>query len=146
MKIIIKSIVSNIIKNKPTHITSVFKDYLVFDEPIEFLKRKYEIVDIKSRIAKLTEFHNIYFKVFPNYIMIPEKYYMYKNIERKQRAIDELQYCKMVNNHKNDYPELRFSNHSKLFNESYMNHISIFRGKFEKEDHQIEKPDLFSLF
>lgn len=92
-----KTIVDNIIKNRATHVTSNFKDYLVYDEPIEFLKRYYRIKDMSKRLSNLTKFHNVYFKVFPNYIVFPEKHYMYKNIERKQRVIDDKQYCKMLN-------------------------------------------------
>lgn len=63
-----KIIISDIIKNKSTHLTSIFKEYLVFDEPIEFLKRIYSMKENKSKLNKLNDFHNTYFKVFPNYI------------------------------------------------------------------------------
>ena len=43
------------------------------------------------RLPKIFAFYDKYSKVFPNYIGIPEKRFMFKNIERKQRAIDEKQ-------------------------------------------------------
>lgn len=126
-----KFTINDIIRNKPTHITSVFKEYLVFDEPIEFLKRDYRMSEIKVKMRKLTDFHNTYFKVFPNFILLPEKYYMYKLIERKQRVIDDVQYRMMLKEQREKYPNAKFSD---LFNTSYMKHISTFRSKFEKED------------
>lgn len=114
--------------------TSVFKEYLVFDEPIEFLKRTYSMKENKSKLNKLNEFHNTYFKVFPNYIWIPEKYYMYKNIERKQRVIDDQQYRVMMKSNANLDKLLDVNDRSNLFNESYMKHISTFRIKFNAEE------------
>ena len=129
-----KTILNNIIKNKNTHITSIFKDFLVYDEPIEFLQKEFSLKEGKEKLNKLTEFHNVYFKVFPNYIVLPEKSYMYKNIERKQRVIDDKQYWKMVNIHKKKFSFIKQKSHSKLFTESYMNNISNFKDNFEKED------------
>ena len=129
-----KIIISDIIKNKPTHMTTIFKEYLVFDEPIEFLKRNYSMKENKNKLNKLNDFHNTYFKVFPNYICIPEKYYMYKNIERKQRVIDDQQYRIMMKSNGAQENLLENSNKSNLFNESYMKHISTFRIKFNTEE------------
>ena len=126
-----KIIINDIIKNRSTHITSVFKEYLVFDEPIEFLKRYYEIYECQHKVVKLAEFHNSYFKVFPNFINIPERYYMYKNIERKQRVIDDKQYRILENRQKLRQKSKSFS---EMFDESYAKHISLFRENFEKEE------------
>ena len=43
------------------------------------------------KVKRLSEYFNSYFKIFPNYIQIAERSFMYKNIERKQRVIDERQ-------------------------------------------------------
>jgi len=42
-------------------------------------------------LFKIFEFYDKYSKVFPNYVVLPENKYMFKNIERKQRMIDERQ-------------------------------------------------------
>jgi hypothetical protein len=34
-------IINDIIYNEPTHVVSVFKDYLIYDDVSEFLKRPY---------------------------------------------------------------------------------------------------------
>lgn len=141
-----KYIMNDIIKNKPTHITSIFKEYLVFDEPIEFLKRYYFSYEWKNKLVKLTEFHNSYFKVFPNFINIPEKHYMYKNIERKQRVIDDKQYRLMRNKFKRRDNFAEEEGPGQLFNDSYHKHMSTFRSKFEKEVMPQDKFDFRNLY
>lgn len=76
-------IVNDIIYNEPTHIVAIFKDYLIFDDLSEFLKRFYDTTESTSRLPKICEFYEKYSKVFPNYVTIPENKFMYKNIERK---------------------------------------------------------------
>ena len=83
--------VNDIVYNELTHLVSVFKDYLIYDDVSEFLKRTYTYEEVLTRLPKIYAFYEKYSKVFPNYIGIPEKRYMFKNIERKQRAIDEKQ-------------------------------------------------------
>ena len=82
-------VVNDIIYNEPTHVVSVFKDYLIFDDISEFLKRGYTHSETQQRLPKVYQFYDKYAKVFPNYVSLPESKYMFKNIERKQRAIDE---------------------------------------------------------
>ena len=84
-------IINDIIYNENTHIVSVFKDYLILDDISEFLKRSYANFETRSRLIKIYEFYDKYSKVFPNYVVLPESKYMFKNIERKQRMIDEKQ-------------------------------------------------------
>ena len=82
-------IVNDIIYNEPTRLVSIFKDYLIYDDVSEFLKREYTQLEAKVRLPKIFEFYEKYSKVFPNYVILPENSYMFKNIERKQRLIDE---------------------------------------------------------
>lgn len=82
-------IINDIIYNECTHIVSIFKDYLIYDDISEFLKRFYRQDETKTRLPKIFEFYDKYSKVFPNYVILGESKYMFKNIERKQRAIDE---------------------------------------------------------
>jgi len=85
------NIVNDIVFNAQTHIVAVFKDYLIFDDIIEFLKKSYESNEVRDRLKKACDFYEKYSKVFPNYISLKEKKYMFKNIERKQKMIDEKQ-------------------------------------------------------
>ena len=84
-----QKIVSDIMYNENRHIVSVFKDYLIFDDFSEYLKRIYHLEETVERLPKVFEFYDKYSKVFPNYVVMPESKYMFKNIERKQKLIDE---------------------------------------------------------
>lgn len=41
------------------------------------------------RLPKLCEFYQKYSQVFPNFVSLPESKYMFRNIQRKQRLIDD---------------------------------------------------------
>jgi len=84
-------VVNDIIYNENTHLVAVFKDYLIYDDISEFMKRFYMKHESATRLPKVYDFYNKYSKVFPNYVNIEEKKFMFKNIERKQRLIDEQQ-------------------------------------------------------
>ena len=84
-------IINDVVYNEPTRLVSIFKDYLIYDDVSEFLKRSYNFQEAKVRLPKIFEFYEKYSKVFPNYVVLPESKYMFKNIERKQRLIDEKQ-------------------------------------------------------
>ena len=73
------------------HSVSVFKDYLISDDVNEFLKRPYTTEEQRVRMNRLCDFYDQYSQVYPNYItLIPEPAnYLFKNIQRKQRLIDE---------------------------------------------------------
>lgn len=121
-------VVNDVIYNENTHIVSVFKDYLIFDDISEFLKRGYDFTEAQARLPKIFEFYGKYSKVFPNYVVIPENKYMFKNIERKQRQIDEKQRGirrqserKSVSKEKKSLVELSLEN--KLFDSSFMDKV-----------------------
>ena len=70
--------------NENRHIVSVFKDYLIFDDFSEYLKRYYREPESCERLPKVYEFYEKYSKVVPYYVALPgESKYMFKNIERK---------------------------------------------------------------
>lgn len=71
-----------------THLVCKFKDCLIMDDTSEFLKRFYQVDESKGRLPQILDFYETYSKVFPNYIVLQEKKYMFQNIERKQIAID----------------------------------------------------------
>ena len=77
--------------NENRHVVSVFKDYLIYDDFSEYLKRFYYNGESTNRLPKVYEFYEKYSKVFPNYVGLEKstKQYLFKNIERKQKLIDE---------------------------------------------------------
>ena len=93
-------IASDIMYNEQRHIVSVFKEYLIFDDFSEYLKRFYNIKEAHERLPRVFEFYDHYSKVFPNYVAVPESNYMFKNIERKQKLIDQRHQIYMKNQQK----------------------------------------------
>lgn len=86
-----KKTVTEIIYNEKSHIVARFKDFLIFDDLSEFLRRFYNSEESMTRIPKITDYYENYSKIFPNYINLPESKYVYKNIQRKQKLIDTQQ-------------------------------------------------------
>jgi hypothetical protein len=122
-------VVNDIIYNDNTHLVSVFKDYLIFDDISEFLKRYYTKSEIRTRLIKIYSFYDKYSKVFPNYITLEENKYMFKNIERKQIAIDERQqfFQELEEKEKLNQQKSKNSNLSQLFDQ---NSNQMFDSKF----------------
>lgn len=85
-----RNMINDIIYNEKAHIVAVFKDYLIYDDTSEFLKRFYKVQESKSRLMKIFEFYDSYSKIFPNYTVMTEAKYIYKNIQKKQKMIDHL--------------------------------------------------------
>jgi hypothetical protein len=82
-------VVNDLIYNEETHMVSIFKDYLIHDDINEFFKRRYIQQEVNVRLPKLCEFYDKYSQVFPNFIALPESNYMFKNIQKKQKLIDD---------------------------------------------------------
>lgn len=83
-----KIIVNSIIYNEKTHIVAQFKEFLVIDDFSEFLKRFYTKKESFLRLPLFFEYYQTYSKIFPNYTILKESKYIYKNIHRKQKMID----------------------------------------------------------
>ncbi len=82
------SVINNIIYNEKTHIVAVFKDYLISDDNSEFLKRYYNRLDTSIRLPKFFEYYEKYSRIYPNYTVLNESKYIYRNIHKKQKMID----------------------------------------------------------
>ena len=63
-----KYIINDIIFDHRNHIVAVFKNYLLWDETSEFLKRFYTKKDIFSRLPKISEYYEHYTLFNPNYL------------------------------------------------------------------------------
>ena len=113
-------VINDIIYNDTTNLVSLFKDYLIYDDISEFLKRYYRDDESYPRLLKIYSFYDKYSKVFPNYIALEENKYMFKNIERKQIAIDERQqFFQELEEKEKDPQQTKNSNLSQIFaNES----------------------------
>ena len=84
-------VINEIICNESTHIVAVFKDYLINGDTSEFLQKLYSLKESKECLPKIFEYYDSCSVIFPNYVILPESQYIYKNIQRKQRVIDNQQ-------------------------------------------------------
>ena len=79
---------NNLIFNEKCRIVARFKDYLVLDDSTEFLRRFYLRKELLQRLKKIFNFYESYCKIFPNYMILPESQFLYRNIRKKQKMID----------------------------------------------------------
>ena len=89
-----KKKINELIFNDPSSYTAAFKEYLLLEDENEFLRRFYKKNELKKKLSSIYNFYEKYSKIFPNYIIIQESKFMYKNIQKKQKMIDNLQYFK----------------------------------------------------
>ena len=102
--------INELIFNIPSKFTANFKDYLLIEEDAEFLKREYKTEEFKKKFNKIFYFYEKYSKTFPNYTILKEGKYMYKNILKKQKMVDELQKIKEEDEEKTNSRIMDFSN------------------------------------
>ena len=84
-------IINDMIFNEKTHIVEMFKEFLIYDDNNEFFKRYYNKNEILIKLPKILNFYENYSKIYANYTAIPENKFMYKNIKRKQKVINQMQ-------------------------------------------------------
>ena len=84
-------IIENIMINGKCHIVSIFKNNLIEDDKSEYLHRYYKFKEIPKRLKDLFNYHIETSVIFPNYCPLIESKYLYNNVIKKQRIIDEQQ-------------------------------------------------------
>ena len=89
--------INDILYNEKTHYVEEFKEYLIYEDYNEFIKRFYKSKELAIKLPKILFFYEKYSKIYPNYTVIPESKFMYKNIKRKQKMIDQMQNNKYKN-------------------------------------------------
>ena len=94
-------IIENLMCNGRCHLVAVFKNYLIEDDRSEYLRRFYKKKESNPRLKKLFAYHDETSVIFPNYVPLTESKYLYNNVIKKQRVIDEQQSLdKIRNDHK----------------------------------------------
>ena len=83
-------IISRLLFNQKYHYVSLFKDFLIYDDPGEFFKRFYSIDESINKIKTYCEFYEKNSKIFPNYIILPESKFIFKNIKKKQKKLNSI--------------------------------------------------------
>ena len=81
-------VIQDIINNESTHVVAEFKDYLIYGDDSEFLQKIYHIKESKKYLPKIFNYYESCSVIFPNYVILHESKYIYKNIQKKQKVID----------------------------------------------------------
>ena len=81
-------IIANIIYDEKNRLVSTFKEYLIWNDSSEFMKKYYKFKKSYIKLNKYYEFYSKYSILYPNYIPLYESKYIYKNIHKKQKIID----------------------------------------------------------
>ena len=84
-------VITDIINNSETHVVAEFKDFLIMGDESEFLQRKYNMKESKKYLPILFDYYKSSSIIFPNYFLLYENKYIFKNIRKKQKIIDKLQ-------------------------------------------------------
>ena len=116
-------ILNNIIYNDKTLITSRFKEFLLYDESSEFLKRFYNSKEIKSKLTKLYDFYDKYSLIQPNYLALDESKYLISNMIKKQIIFNKKQSVKKSNKLLKDNNESIDNKNSKSENQFFTKQI-----------------------
>ena len=83
--------IENIIFNEKCHLVALFKDFLIYDDDYEFLKRFYNLKESNKKLNLYFSYYEQYSISYPNYTILPESKYIYKNIHKKQRMLEKQQ-------------------------------------------------------
>ena len=86
-----KRLITNIIYNEKLHIVCCFKEFLIFYDPGEFLADFFKLKDSKNKIKTYSEFYSANSRIFANYILLTESKYIFNNIKKKQKLLDNIE-------------------------------------------------------
>jgi hypothetical protein len=82
--------INHLIFSATCQIVARFKDFLIYDDNTEFIHRFYPREDANPRLKKIFLFYETYSKIFPNYLVLKENKYLYRNIRKKQKMINAI--------------------------------------------------------
>ena len=84
-------VINEIISNDSSHVVAEFKDYLITGDYNEFIHKYFKLSQSKFLLNQIFEYYALSSVIYPNYIILPENKYIYKNIQKKQKIIDDQQ-------------------------------------------------------
>ena len=117
-----KKVIDDIISNVGTHLVAEFKDYLIIGDESEFLQKEYNLEECKKYLPILFNYYKSCSIIFPNYVVLHESKYIFKNIRKKQKLIDNIQeqddMQEMIKN-----GEIKLDGNNMFFNSNAVNSI-----------------------
>lgn len=142
--------INNVLSNNKSLVVSKFKDFLLYEDSSEFLKRFYRLKEIAPRLKKLYDYFHKYILISPNYFLLNESKYMLSNYFRKQMVINKQHKSKYNKKNKDLSGSKNSENNKKFFNntiydeilnqsESFMNKLFGIDYIYKKNENDIEK-------
>ena len=122
--------IENLICDGRCHLVAVFKNYLIEDDNSEYLHRFYKYRESCPRLKKLFLLYDETSVIFPNYTPLIESQYLYNNVIKKQRVIDEQQDLE----NKRNKLKLNKNKNEKLIKEDKVINSTIFGDMFTGGD------------
>ena len=113
--------INNILNNEKTHYVEMFKEYLLYEDYNEFLWKYYGKALLYGKLKKILTFYEKYSKIFPNYTALRESKYIYKNIKKKQKIINQINENKKKEQEKEN--SMNYDDDNSYSNSSYIKTI-----------------------
>ena len=145
--------INDILSNSNCRLVSLFKDYLLYEDYSEFLKRYYNEKESKPRIKKFSKYLNQISFIYPCYAPLEESKYIFANILKKQMIINKQKRKNMNNKYsKKKYNQKKFFNNS-IYNdilglhksESFINFLFGLNNNNTEENEKNDKDELNRL-
>ena len=128
--------INNLIYTENCRIVARFKDFLYYDDSSEFLKKYYIKNELPQILARTFDFYAKYCKVFPNYMILPENVFLYKNLRKKQKMIDKLNEIKREEEENRKHLKLKKNKENEndyiLFNKKVQESIEKYMPSFNQ--------------
>jgi len=128
--------INNLIYTENCRIVARFKDFLYYDDSSEFLKKYYIKNELPQILKRTFDFYTKYCKVFPNYMILPENVFLYKNLRKKQKMIDKLNEIKREEEENRKHLKLKKNKENEndyiLFNQKVQESIEKYKPSFNQ--------------
>ena len=118
-------LIEKIIYNESCHLVAEFKEFLIYEDNTEFLKHYYLLNQSFKKLKRFLSYYGKYSIYYPNYSILHESKYLYKNIIKKQKIIEnynEIRNDKIKKKKKKKNNEENFKD-KKIFNSTIYNSI-----------------------
>ena len=126
--------INNLIYTENCHIVARFKDFLYYDDSTEFLQKYCPMNDLFATLKKIFNFYTQYCKVFPNYMILPENEFLYRNLRKKQKLIDQFNEIKKEELENRNHLRLKKNKDNEndyiLFNKKVQDSIEKYKPSF----------------
>ena len=139
-------IIENLMCNGRCHLVAVFKNYLIEDDKSEYLRRFYKKKESNPRLKKLFAYHDETSVIFPNYVPLAESKYLYNNVIKKQRVIDEQQSLEKIRKDNKGKRNSSIKKEERMFNSTIVGEIltsnkSVIRIMFGLDETEMNNND-----